>query len=244
MEKRHIVAYTDGSARGNPGPGGWGVVLWYTDDTILELGGRDDHTTNNQMELMAAIRALQGAGKALADMRIYTDSKYVKEGITSWVTGWQKNGWKTKNKEDVLNKELWMSLVDAVEARKKHGEIEWILLPGHSGTPGNERADKIATEFADKRQGMLYSGSFGSYMVDVAEPDPEVIKEQAEKRSAQRARSNAKAYSYLSLLDGKAARHTTWVECEARVKGKPAKFKKALSAEEEKEILDEWGVSL
>ena len=243
MKQRHIIAYTDGSSRGNPGPGGWGVVLWYPDDTVLELGGRDEHTTNNKMELTATIRALQSAGEYSAPITIYTDSKYVRDGITSWVHGWQQNGWKTKAKEDVSNKELWVELVAEQQRRKQYGSVTWILVPGHSGTPGNERADSIATEYADGKSPMLYTGAFGDYAVDLAEPDEQMLEEQSKRRSAQRARSNAKAYAYLSLVDGKLMRHTTWAECEARVKGKSAKFKKALSREDEQKILDEWGMS-
>jgi ribonuclease HI len=244
MKQKNIIAYTDGSSRGNPGPGGWGAVLWYPDETVLELGGREDNTTNNKMELTAAIRALQGAGEIEAPMKIFTDSKYVREGILNWVHGWQKNGWKTKNKEDVSNKDLWLKLVDAMESRKVYGAIEWVLVPGHSGTPGNERADTIATKYADMEEAFLYAGPYGEYEHDLAEPNKEALKVQAEKRSAARARANAKAYSYLSLVDGKVMRHATWAECEVRVKGKSARYKKSLSKENEQEILDEWGVAL
>ena len=242
MKNNTIIAYTDGSSRGNPGPGGWGAVLWYPDNTVLELGGRGDNTTNNKMELMAAIRAVQGAGEIAAKMTIYTDSKYVREGITTWVFGWQKNGWQTKAKKDVSNKELWIKLFDAVRMREKHGAIEWVLVPGHSGAAGNERADAIATKYADKEEAALYVGSYEEYDTDLVAPDKKTLEVQAKKRSVARARSNAKAYLYLSLVEGKVMRHLTWAECETRVKGKKAKFKKALSAEDEKNILSEWGV--
>ena len=242
MENKTIIIYTDGSSRGNPGPGGWGTVLWYPDETVLELGGGDENTTNNKMELMAAIRALQGTGEVESAVTIFTDSKYVREGITKWVFGWQKNGWQTKAKEDVSNKELWVDLLEVVRSREKYGKIEWVLVPGHSGTPGNERADVIATNYADMKEMILYAGPYGEYGIDLSAPKKEQLEAQAKKRSKARAHSKAKAYSYLSLIDGKAMRHTTWTECEARVKGKSAKYKKALSAENEKEILDEWGV--
>ena len=244
MSKKQIIAYTDGSARGNPGPGGWGAILWYPDNTVLELGGRDELTTNNKMEIQAAIRALQGAGEVQTPIKIYTDSKYVRDGITSWIFGWEKNGWQTKTKEDVSNKDLWIKLQEAVTRRQKFGTVEWVLVPGHSGTPGNERADMIATKYADVEDVTLYAGPYKEYTTDLAEPDPKNLEDAAKKRSVARARSKAKAYSYLSLLDGNAMRHETWAECKARVNGKNAKFKKALSEKEEQDILDEWGVSL
>ena len=156
----------------------------------------------------------------------------------------RKNGWQTKAKEDVSNKELWVDLLEVVRSREKYGKIEWVLVPGHSGTPGNERADMIATNYADMKEMILYAGPYGEYDIDLSAPEKEQLEAQAKKRSAARARSNAKAYSYLSLVEGKVMSHTTWTECEARVKGKKAKFKKALSVENEKEILDEWNVSL
>lgn len=250
-----ITIFTDGSSRGNPGPGGWGAVV-VDNETVVELGGREDGTTNNKMELTAAIKALENVQEKLEKNRsglvestndeglkslvsIYTDSRYVINGITKWVFGWQKNGWITSTKEEVLNKELWVRLASLTKGLK----IEWNYVGGHKGILGNERCDEIATLFADKKDVSLYDGSRKNYPIDIL--NFKIDEKKAALTSASKKRSGAKAYSYLSLIDGKAERHATWTECEARVKGKSgARFKKALNAEEEKEILNEWGVSL
>ncbi len=231
-----VTIFTDGASRGNPGPGGWGAII-VSSDHVRELGGGEKNTTNNRMELMAAISAL--SSELLdknASFIVYTDSKYLINGITKWVKGWQKNGWKTKTKEDVSNRDLWERLSGAVESKK----IEWKYLGGHVGIAGNERADDIATLFADGTPPKLYDGPISGYKKDIL--NFSLDKTLAKEKSAGRERSKMKAYSYLSLVGGKLERHKTWAECEARVKGKPAKFKKAISAEDEQAILKEWGI--
>jgi ribonuclease HI len=133
-----VVIYTDGACSGNPGPGGWGAIL-RSGDTEKELFGGDPATTNNRMELMAAIQALE-ALKRPAAVTLYTDSKYVHDGITKWINGWQRNGWKTSAKQPVKNGDLWQRLV---EARDGH-DVTWKWVKGHAGDPGNERADELA----------------------------------------------------------------------------------------------------
>lgn len=228
-----ITIFTDGSSRGNPGPGGWGAIIRTETDTI-ELGGREDHTTNNRMELSAAIGALTYVAQNNLEGQIVlqSDSKYVIQGITSWVKGWQKNGWITAGKKEVENRDLW----EMLSFVSKNLSIEWKYVQGHAGHPGNERCDEIATGFADKAEVHLYKGSRNNYTVDLdATPTAAALKK---KKS-----SNAKAYSYLSFVDGELMTHKTWAECEARVKGKKnAKFKKAISADDEKTIIAEWGV--
>lgn len=230
MEQKTII-FTDGSSRGNPGPGGWGAIV-VSGKEVQELGGREAKTTNNRMELLALVEALGKVSKG--DIVVNTDSKYAIQGITAWVFGWQKSGWVTKEKKEVLNRDLWEKLL-AVTTGKK---ISWNYVGGHIGIPGNERCDVIATEFADGKNPTLYSGPTQTYPIDVS------VTSGSAPLGASKDRSKAKAYSYLSLLDGKAMRHATWAECEARVKGKPAKFKKAISAEDEAEILSEWGAVL
>jgi ribonuclease HI len=132
------VIYTDGACSGNPGPGGWGAVLRYG-DVVKELHGGDPATTNNRMELMAAIQALEALTRP-ARVHMYTDSKYVLDGITKWLPGWQRNGWKTAAKQPVKNVDLWQRLVAAMAAH----EVQWTWVKGHSGDPGNERADELA----------------------------------------------------------------------------------------------------
>lgn len=133
-----MVAYTDGACRGNPGPGGWGVVL-RAGDAEKTLSGGDVATTNNRMELTAAIMALE-ALKRRSRVRIFTDSTYVRDGVTRWVHGWKRNGWRTAAKEPVKNEDLWRRL-DALAAAH---EVEWLWVRGHAGDPGNEQADQLA----------------------------------------------------------------------------------------------------
>ena len=137
MNKK-VDIYTDGACSGNPGPGGWGVLI-EIDNENIELSGGDRETTNNRMELMAAIKALEEIDKDY-EITLYTDSNYVKDGITSWISNWKKNNWKTANKKDVKNKELWMRLDEAI----KHKNISWVWVKGHAGNAGNEQADYLA----------------------------------------------------------------------------------------------------
>ena len=133
-----VAIWTDGACSGNPGPGGWGVVLKFG-DVIKEVSGGDPATTNNRMELMAAISALESLTRACA-VDVYTDSSYVRGGITGWLAGWKRNGWKTADKKPVKNVELWQRLD---EAAKRH-EVVWHWVKGHAGDPMNERADVLA----------------------------------------------------------------------------------------------------
>jgi ribonuclease HI len=138
-----LYAYTDGACSGNPGPGGWGVLLQaHNGDKVVkerELNGGAADTTNNQMELMAAISALETLAKP-SEITIVTDSAYVKDGITKWIHGWKKNGWRNASKKPVKNTELWQRLD---EATKRH-QITWEWIKGHAGHPENERADELA----------------------------------------------------------------------------------------------------
>ena len=133
-----IIAYTDGACSGNPGPGGWGVVLIDGDDRT-ELKGGESATTNNRMELMAAMKALETAADG-APVTIYTDSQYVKNGVTTWIKSWKKNGWKTAAKKPVKNQDLWVELDALANARP----VDWRWVKGHAGHPENERADALA----------------------------------------------------------------------------------------------------
>ncbi len=135
-----IIIHTDGACSGNPGPGGWGAVLQYNGH-IKELKGGASETTNNRMELTAAIKALS-ALKHNCTVELHTDSKYVKDGLTKWIFNWKKNGWKTANKKPVKNVELWQALDEAVRTH----EINWHWVKGHAGDEMNERADQLANE--------------------------------------------------------------------------------------------------
>lgn len=138
-----LFAYTDGACSGNPGPGGWGVLLRAMDgDTIVkekELSGGEAETTNNRMELLAAINALESLARP-STITVVTDSAYVKNGVTGWIFGWKKNGWKTSSKKPVKNVELWQRLD---EAQRRH-KVTWEWVKGHAGHPENERADELA----------------------------------------------------------------------------------------------------
>ena len=134
--------YSDGGAIGNPGPGGWGAYV--TDGShIVELGGSEPHTTNNRMELKATIEGLRVTPKN-SEIKLHADSQYVINGITKWIFGWQKNGWRTADKKPVKNAELWQELLAAAAPHK----IDWRWVKGHAGDPDNERADKLASDAA------------------------------------------------------------------------------------------------
>jgi ribonuclease HI len=142
MSKNPVIIHTDGACSGNPGPGGWGAVMDWN-GTRKEICGGEKETTNNRMELMAAIEALN-ALKRSCTVEMHVDSSYVKDGISKWIHGWKKNGWKTADKKPVKNVELWQALDEAIT---RH-EISWHWVKGHAGHPDNERADELA------RQGM------------------------------------------------------------------------------------------
>ena len=133
-----VTIYTDGACSGNPGPGGWGAILRWN-GTEKELRGGEPDTTNNRMELMAAIQALEALSRGVS-ADLYTDSTYVQKGITEWIHGWKKRGWKTAAKKPVKNDDLWRRLDEAVA---RH-DVKWHWVKGHAGHPGNERADELA----------------------------------------------------------------------------------------------------
>ena len=140
MSDGRVDIWTDGACSGNPGPGGWGAVLRFN-GTTKELSGGEAQTTNNRMELLAAIRALEALTRRCA-VNIHTDSQYVRGGVTGWIRGWKKNGWKTADKKPVKNQDLWQEL-DALTTRH---DIEWHWVKGHAGNVDNERADELARE--------------------------------------------------------------------------------------------------
>jgi len=246
-----ITIFTDGASRGNPGPGGYATIIIFPESNdnrgkfhieslklqVKELGGKEDCTTNNRMELQAAIEALSSLSnvKGQLSIVIYTDSSYLINGITKWIHSWQKNGWKKKDKSDVENRDLWEVLAELTR-----NKIEWKYIGGHIGIAGNHRCDQIATEFADGKTPKLYQGLLQDYPIKNI-LDVSFDKSKQKQKSDSKSRAKAKAYSYVSQVNSVIQTHKTWKECEQRVKGKTgAKFKKAFSLKEEKELIESW----
>jgi ribonuclease HI len=231
----HITIFTDGASSGNPGPGGWGTIISY-DDRVVELGGREDRTTNNRMELQAVLEGLL----FVIDQRInsqpitlFTDSSYVANGITTWIKGWQKRNWTNQVGQPIANIDIWKKIALVL------GDVHLSItnISGHSGIPGNERADEIATGYIKDSSFYLYNGSQSEYDVDLKN----ITVNPAQKK--EKDRKKGKAYSYLSLVKGVLQIHQTWDECKKRVEGeKGAKYKKSLSKEDEEKIRGSWRV--
>jgi ribonuclease HI len=162
-----LLIFTDGACSGNPGPGGWGAVLVSPLGKVMELGGGEARTTNNRMELNAAAEALLQLAKAKTlstrEVRLYTDSTYLIKGITQWIHGWKRRGWKNQEGKDVSNREIWEKL----EAAAQGFQVEWLYVPGHKGFPGNERCDEIAVAYAKGTPIKLYTGPLKEYRVDI-----------------------------------------------------------------------------
>ena len=233
-----IVVFTDGSSLGNPGPGGFGaVILFQSTDTVIEIGEYEEKTTNNRMEITAAIESLLAIKDKPGDVTIYTDSSYLLNGITKWIRGWERNGWQTKVKENVLNKDLWQRLDLLLKGREKAGKLTWKKVKGHSDVLGNQRADFIATSFAERSDVEFFHGKLDEYEKKF---EGSLLDVPQYKSSGSRKKASP-AYSYLSFIDGRIEKYKTWAECEKKVKGvKGAKYKKSLSAEDEKRIIKEW----
>jgi ribonuclease HI len=249
MNTPSATIYTDGSSRGNPGPGGYGAVCIYPNSHgemyVRELGGREKVTTNNRMEIMAAIKGLefmQGFYSPEHNMEIHlhSDSAYMLQGIEKWIHGWKKNNWITSTKEAVKNEDLWKALDAALEVLRREGvDVIWHKVKGHAGHAGNERCDEIATTFADNASTELYDGKISGYALA-----KDILNKKVSPIQASKSKSSSKgkpAYSYVSYVDGALHIDKVWADCEKRVKGKSgAKFKKALSKEDEVKISSEF----
>jgi ribonuclease HI len=233
-----ILIFSDGACSGNPGPGGWGAVIAFPEGEIAELGGGQEQTTNNEMELKAAIQALRKIKSRKEPVIFYTDSTYLIRGITQWIWGWIRNGWKTSEGQEVANQVHWQELSSLVRDRGSQSKIEWLYSRGHVGTPGNERCDEIAVAFSQKKWISLYQGPLLKYQIAIFDVPEDgslpPMREKVEKKPA---------FSYLSYIGRQVYRHRDWSSCERRVKGQSgAKFKKALSSEDERSILESWGL--
>lgn len=234
MKSTQTTIFTDGASRGNPGPGGWAAIV-VDGTTVIEIGGSEERTTNNKMELKAAVGGLKKT-VAGSSVTVLTDSSYLINGVTKWVKGWKRNGWKTKTQGDVSNRDVWEDLDALASARN----VKWEHVGGHVGIAGNERCDQIATAFADGYEPDLYDGPLSDYMIpNVLDVSHDEVKVAAKSSSS--SRSKAKAYSYISMVNREVKTHRTWAECEARVKGvRGARYKKALDATEEAKIKNEF----
>ncbi len=235
---KSVLIFTDGACSGNPGPGGWGAIVASPDGHVCELGDGNKETTNNRMELAATIHSLRYAKKYSGPVDLYTDSTYVIRGITQWIWGWRKNGWKNGDGAEVLNRDLWEELFKQVMDRGSEGKIDWLYSRGHVGTPGNERCDEIAVAFSKNKWVDLYEGPLLQYGIAIYD-----VPENTELPEMRPREEKKAAYSYLSFLQGEVYRHRDWGSCERRVKGRSgAKFKKAMSAADEPKIMQEWGL--
>ncbi len=169
FQNNQITIYTDGSSRGNPGPGGFASIIVIHNQRVIELGGHSEHTTNNKMELSGVIEGLKvslnNIDVNIKNIKVYSDSKYVLNGITSWIHGWKKNNWRTAAKKEVLNQDLWQELDKLVETvSQRDVKIEWNYVKGHADNPYNNRADIIATTCADEGYTkVLYDGDMDSW---------------------------------------------------------------------------------
>lgn len=250
-----ITIYTDGSSRGNPGPGGWGAVLVVDENSksqvaslkskVMELGGREDNTTNNRMELSAIRESLRyiEERKLTGDIELYTDSAYAMNGLNSWMYGWQKNGWKTATGDPVLNQDIWADLLGLMVRLKQTRDVDIKKVKGHAGDVLNERCDTLATAFADGERVLLFKGEYENYtkLFGLESKEIQVTSFKPQVNTTTKSSKGKKAYAYVSLVNGKIHTDKTWDACEKRVKGKAgAKYKKVFSKEEEVLLMNEY----
>lgn len=239
-QRDYILIYTDGACSGNPGPGGWGSVILYPDNQVQELGDGAASTTNNRMEMTAVLEALRAVAHLKMPVRVYTDSTYLIRGITQWIFGWRRNNWRTADGGEVSNREIWEEMSQVVAARGTQGKIEWHYSRGHVGTPGNERCDRIAVAYSKNDYVSLYRGDLEHYPIDLLQFPTDTSLPDMKSANGEKKKE---AFSYLSNLGGLVYRHRNWPSCQKRVSGQSgAKFKKAMSAAEEIEILKSWGL--
>lgn len=232
MENKGAIIFTDGSSRGNPGPGGWGFVLAYQ-GRVREGAGREARTTNNRMEILAAVEALAALPEGSV-ATVITDSSYLANGASKWLVGWRRKGWKTATGGDVKNADLWERMNELLEGRK----VSWRLVLGHAGVPANHRCDELATGAADGSALDLYDGPAAGYRISLEAPAPGT---QTRSGSGADSDKQGRAYSYLSMVDGEIRRHNTWPDCNARVRGAAgARFRKTFSPEDEAALVSSW----
>jgi len=246
MSKNEIIIHTDGAAKGNPGKGGWGSIIMVENTKVVELGGAADLATNNQMELRAMIEGLKYVVQKIkpknTEINIYSDSNYLLNGITSWIENWRANGWQTKAKQDVLNRDYWEELSEYKEKLSAGNTLSFNKVKGHNGDPLNERCDDIASGFGLREKVDLFSGVLEEYKKVFSLPK-NVEHTVAKKVTSKKSSSSKQAYSYVSIVANKVYADKTWAECEKHVKGKSgAKYKKVFSKEEEQDLIALWSL--
>ncbi len=231
----HII-YSDGACSGNPGIGGWAFIHLSKEQIVTEDSGFNPSTTNNRMEMTAALEGLRRVPVG-DSVIVLTDSVYLIRGITQWIFGWQKRGWKNAEGADILNKDLWEQLAKVCRGKK----IDWRYIPGHSGFAGNERVDELAVAQSLKRPLKGYSGPLNHYRIGIT-PLPEKVP-LPEMKKMNGGAKNKTAVFYLSLVNGVLENHSSWDLCQARVKGvSQARFKKVTSELEAMEVIKSWGL--
>ncbi len=236
-----IVIFTDGACSGNPGPGGWGCVVALPEGRVLELAGHAGATTNNRMEMSGVIAGLRAVASRPGPVLVNTDSTYVIDGITKWILAWKRRGWTTAANEPVKNEDLWRELDALAAERGQKNGIEWRWVKGHDGHDANERCDELAVALTHRKPVSLYDGPLTSYPHGSLLPSkPKTPPSRPQERKP---RAEGGPASYLSLLEGRLETHSTWKDCEARVKGRSgAKFKKVRSEEEGSATRKAWGL--
>ncbi|MCD4784522.1 MAG: ribonuclease HI [Candidatus Eremiobacteraeota bacterium] len=233
-----IEIYTDGACQGNPGPGGWGALI-IRDDKYREIGGYSENTTNNIMEMMAAINALKFTEKFVEPITIYTDSKYVKNGITTWIHNWKRKGWRRSNGGEVKNLKLWKAL-DYYNSPR----VTWKWVKGHSDNVYNNHVDRIARAFSRSEEIKLGKGKLLDLRQekDIYGAEFEIF-EGNESESFRDIDLPYPRKVYLSLINKDLQRHSSWVACKARVYGVPgARHKSCKSYSQELETIRSWGL--
>jgi ribonuclease HI len=240
MSKRQeIIIFSDGACSQNPGQGGWAAIIFRFNENdsqsfIKEMGGFNPYTTNNEMELTAALNSLIEVKEENKKISLFTDSKYLVDGVKFWIPSWKQNQWKKKDNTEIKNLDLWIQIDKIFNYRKEKNlsDIDFIHIPGHQGIVGNERCDEIAVKFSKNEKVELFEGSYSEYKkkfgIDLMTG---LLK-------------NQKPFyiSYIeSNLENAFQTHDTWADCEKRVKGvKNAKFKKVYSMDEAMEVLKKW----
>lgn len=230
-----VIIYTDGSSRGNPGLSGWAVIV-FAGGLVWELVGSQKNATNNQMELQAAIEGLKFAQAkfGLIEVKLHVDSRYVLNGLQSWLTKWSQNNWQTIAKKPVENKKLWQELFSL---KNYFGsQLKLIKVLGHSGDLYNDRCDELAVKSALGQQVELFEGSEKKYQEFLkSNPPSSPLKKKVAKSS-----NRGIAYSYVSLVEGKVYIDPNWEACKKRTHGKKSKYKKVFSKAEETGLIQDY----